>query len=83
MLLNILFDYLFNCIASDETAKSNSEDSNPTPGYNFEIISDLRMQENNDLLKRLLTSKQITESIQMVKLWLFKRGLNTVKLDLQ
>jgi len=57
---------------------SSTDDTNPTPSYNFGILADLRMQENNELLKRFLTSKQITDSIQMVKLWLLKRGLNTV-----
>ena len=76
--------YFFNLtyfIALNETP-TNSDETNPTPGYNFGILSDLRMKENNDLLKRLLTTKQITESIQMVKLWLLKRGLNTVRPNL-
>jgi hypothetical protein len=80
-ILNWIFFNLFYFLALNETP-TNSDETNPTPGYNFGILSDLRMKENNDLLKRLLTTKQITESIQMVKLWLFKRGLNTVRQNL-
>ena len=79
--IGCIFFNLIYFIALNETP-TNSDETNPTPGYNFGILSDLRMKENNDLLKRLLTTKQITESIQMVKLWLLKRGLNTVSLNL-
>lgn len=47
-----------------------------TPNYNQEILSDLRANENNELLKLNLNTKGIKEAIQLVKLWAHKRELN-------
>ena len=76
---NVRKDWFAKSLNANDIKSSNDDETNPTPTYNFEILSDLRMQENNLLLKHFLTSKNVTESIQMVKLWLIKRGLNTVK----
>ena len=69
---------MYTLLIDEPTSPTEEGDTNPTPSYNFEILSDVRMQENNELLKKCLSTKPLTESIQMVKLWLLKRGLNTV-----
>lgn len=75
---NVRKDWFVKNLNVTKIKSSNDDETNPTPIYNFEILSDLRMQENNLLLKHFITSKNVIESIQMVKLWLIKRGLNTV-----
>ena len=52
-----------------------------TPNYNFEILADLRSNENNDLLRASLTSKSVKDAIKLFKVWLLKRDLNKVKIN--
>ena len=60
-----------------DSSLGDEDNTNPTPNYNFELLADLRIAENNRIVKHFLTSKTITESVQLVKLWLIKRDLNT------
>ena len=49
-----------------------------TPNYNFEILADLRSNENNELLRESLVSKNVKDAIKLFKVWLLKRDLNKV-----
>ena len=50
----------------------------PCPGYNFELLSDLRAIANNKLIEEAIDSNGLREGLQLVKLWLKKRDLNQV-----
>lgn len=46
-----------------------------SPNYNFELLSDLRANTNNENLMANLNTKGVREALQLFKLWLHKRGL--------
>ena len=50
----------------------------PNPYYNYEILSDLRSIENNEVLKEHLNHKNVLDAIKLLKLWFHKRNLNKV-----
>ena len=57
--------------------KTNEESNDPTPNYNMDILADLTLKTNAELLKEKISgSKNLTESVKLLKLWLLKRGLN-------
>jgi hypothetical protein len=78
--LKIIIFYSKAVQNGNSNADNDNEESNdPTPSYNFDILSDLTSRENTEYLKEKLgTSKTVSETIKFLKLWLMKRELNTV-----
>ncbi len=64
-----------------ENGQNDDESSHdPTPKYNFDILSDLTTKQNNDFLReKFNNSKGVLEAVKLLNLWLLKRELNTVK----
>jgi U3 small nucleolar RNA-associated protein 22 len=79
--------YRKNLTASVELEKvlSNGEEAQDelTPIYNYQMLSDLTTVANSQYLKSSFNdSKSILDAIKMLKLWLFKRQLNTVRYEI-
>ena len=61
----------------DNSGKNSEEIYDPTPNYNFEVLSDLTAIRNNQIImEKFSNSKNLLAAVKMVKLWLLKRELN-------
>lgn len=57
--------------------KENADSDELTPSYNSHVLTDLTARENNAFVKKAFSdSKSVLEAVKLLKLWLFKRGLN-------
>lgn len=66
-----------NIKIEDESGKSSEEIYDPTPRYNFEVLSDLTAIRNNEVIKeKFANSKGLLAAVKLIKLWLLKRELN-------
>jgi hypothetical protein len=82
MVINLLFDIILAVQKEKVSPDNDGEESHdPTPSYNFDILSDLATKANTEYLKEKLTnSKGVSEAIKLLKLWLIKRELNSVNI---
>lgn len=65
----------------EEHETKSDEHFDPTSNYNYDILADLTALKNNQFLKDTFNnSKGVLEAVKLLKLWLLKRGLNTVNL---
>ncbi|CAF0704690.1 unnamed protein product [Brachionus calyciflorus] len=66
-----------NINSSIKFQEGSEEIYDPTPNYNFDVLSDLTIGQNNQVIKdKLGNSKSLLEAVKLIKLWLLKRELN-------
>lgn len=60
--------------------KSEEDEDELTPRYNSQLLADIVARENNAYIKKAFNeSKSVYDAVKLLKLWLFKRGLNKVR----